>query len=223
MERGNIEGLAHTSVRALLQLVPLVGGAAAEVLGHVWTAPSVRRLKSFCEHFERRLAENAVDMDELRERVARSEATQVLIADVVAAVTRTTSEEQRAQLATLLAKSIDSTDRDIANAAFVLRCWQELDDVEKLILVGLKEKWFDNENRTTHHVDVFGVDYFGANDHYTRMAKDDLHIRRISHMMQLGLIRPINDEKWRNRQLGYQFINFIPSSTGESLLYLLTE
>lgn len=212
----------RTAVLAALQFVPLFGGSTSQTLAHFWSSATESRIRETLICMSDELKRHGRDIEYVTRCLRSSEPAQVFMLDGLQASCRTVSIEERQWLGRLLARGLTTDARKSADRTFILRRWDELDAVEKLIFVLLGDAMRD---RTKANLDftILGNDYFSGVAYYERSYKEVIHRSRFDHLIATGLVRPNDEKGWAEGKYGYQPEHLRHSRTGEALYALVAE
>lgn len=220
MELVRHEDTLRTLVKAALQVLP--GGGCLAELSELVPSASARRIEKTLRSAASELSRLQAEIASVDERLKQSEVAQVFLQASVGAATRTTSDEQRVQLGSLLAKGLTATDSETTNIQALMDTWSSLDDIEKLIFAEVATGKVTQKDLREKYPETFGPQYFGTNYTENRFG-EDMHRSRIDRLIQFRLLRPPAHrlKEWQDHTMGYQFENFIASGRGEVLVGLL--
>ena len=212
----------RTAVLAALQLVPLFGGSTSQALAHFWSSATESRIRETLIYMSDELTRHSRDIEYVTSCLRSSEPAQILMLDGLQASCRTVSMEERQWLGRLLARGLTVDARKSADRTFLLRRWDELDAIEKLIFVLIGDAMRD---RTKAKLDftILGNDYFSGVAYYERSYKEVIHRGRFDHLIATGLVRPNDEKGWAEGKYGYQPEHLRHSRTGEALYALVAE
>jgi hypothetical protein len=212
----------RTAVLAALQFVPVFGGSTSQALAHFWSSATETRIKETLVHMSDELKRHGRDIEYVTACLRQSEPAQVFMLDGLQASCRTVSIGERQWLGRLLARGLSTDARKVADRNYMLRRWDELDAVEKLIFVLLGDAMRDRKKAQLDFT-VLGNDYFSGAAYYERSYKEVIHRGRINHLIATGLVRPHDEKGWAEGKYGYQLEHLRHSRTGEALYALIAD
>jgi hypothetical protein len=173
--------------KGLAGIVPCIGSAAAEIIGHVIPAQRFDRLVAFVRALDEKVGD--IDAEVLDARM-RTEEFIDLLEDGLQQAARTLTDERREYIATLLKNSLAADELDHVHDKKLLWLLGELNDAEIIILRSFGLPHGDRRKFVDAHESVVQAPpaYIGASrEVLDRAAMHEAFRRRLS---ELGLIRP---------------------------------
>jgi len=173
-------------VKAALSLVPLAGPFLAEIAGSIIPRQRVDRLADFSIQLNERIKE--LEENRIAAKLNDEEFTD-LIEEAIRQAARSTTEERRRYLASLVANSLTSEAIEHAESKYILRILGELNDVEVLWLRSYtKDEMRQGESFCEIHKNVLArrIAFIGCPQE--DVDKHALQESYTKHLVQLGLV-----------------------------------
>jgi hypothetical protein len=176
-----------SGVKGALALVPFAGSLLGEIAGSIIPNQRIDRIASFAAQLEARIG--GLEESSVRGQLGDEEFTD-LVEEALRQASRSTSEERRSYLASLVANSLTSDAVEHAESKHLMRLLGEVNDVEVLWLRFYHDPTFEgDEDFRDLHADVFepksavtGMSREELDDHTLQASYKD-------HLVRLGLLQ----------------------------------
>lgn len=175
-----------SGVRSALGAVPFAGSLLSEIAGTIIPNQRIDRIADFAEKLEERIRD--LEEDAVRSHLDDEEFTD-LVEEGLRQAARATTEERRAYLASLIAKSLTEEAIEHSESRHLLRMLGELSDVEVVWLRAYDNPvpQEDEEFRERHkHILEPVAAHFGSSEE--EIDKEALQKSYKAHLERLGLI-----------------------------------
>jgi len=176
-------------------VVPFVGQALGELVAQI-PGQRMDRFRSFLQVLDERLKNTEATVDELKKNMSK-EGFFELYEEACEQATRTNSDDRRKYLAGIVANGLTSSEIDIQETQFLLRVFEEVNDIELLILrlhwdIGADR---DAEFRNNYKDIVIPPKVFaGCSEEIVHRASTQASYRK--HLESLGLLMGDYRLKW---------------------------
>jgi hypothetical protein len=204
--------------KAALGAVPFAGSLLAEIAGTVIPKQRIERLASFAAILDRRIA--GLEQDAVRAQL-RDENFTELVEEAMRQAARSTSEERREYIASLVARSLTSEDIKHLESKHLLRILGELNDVEVLWLrfylepsLGGDEEFRERHKEALEPISPTMGSPIGEVD---RAAVQDSYQE---HLARLGLLRPRYRTDAKTKQPVFDRMTAAPEVRGYEITWL---
>lgn len=172
--------------KALVGAVPFAGSLLVEIAGTIIPNQRIDRTIKFAHVLEERL--HGLEQDQIRAKLADENFTD-LTEEAMRQVARSTTDERRQYIATLIANSIRSSDIPHIESRHLLRLLGEINDIEIIWLRfylhrGMGE---DGEFRTKHEAILEPIPAFLSSSR-TELDRAALQKSYKTHLVSLGLL-----------------------------------
>jgi len=189
---------ARSALKMVVGMVPLVGSVLTEAVEHIIPDSRMRSLLGTCQKLERRVREQEVSVEALKERV-REPADAELLQDALLQAERARSDERQGYIATLLLRALTDEERRTAQHRFILSLLNGLSDEEVIILrLDAKASARDEDFRRLHGATIEGRRRVALNDSLDKHDGFAVYDGYAGHLRRLGLM----DESGKVTTLG---------------------
>jgi hypothetical protein len=221
--RSGLQDVALTTVKAALQFVPIVGGAAAELLGGLVAEPVAKRRDQFMQEVANGLSELEEKIDNFEVgKLSQNDAFVTAVMTTVHSVGRTHSEEKRVALKNAVLNSATAINLDSEVQAIFLDLVDRLTPLHLKLLTFFKNpsEWFNNENRSFNY-ESGGLNHVIEEAFPNLQNKKSVYGLVIQDLQNVGLAKNIDLGlnmtssglmASRTTEMGNQFLKFIESS-----------
>ena len=175
-----------SAAKAALGAVPFAGSMLVELAGTVIPNQRIERIVSYAKHLNARLAK--VEQAQIREHMTNENFTD-LMEEGLRQAARSTSDERRNHLASVIANSLQAENVSFVESKHILRILGEINDIE---VIWLRSYLFltvgeDEEFRTRHHGLLHPPPvHMGSSK--SDVDKRTLNDSYKAHLAQLGLL-----------------------------------
>jgi hypothetical protein len=192
-----------SAVRSLVGTVPFAGSLLTEIASTIIPNQRMDRVVKFAAELETRLS--GLEQDFVRSQLTNENFAE-LMEEGLRQAARSLSDERRAHIATLIAKSLDPAGIGYAESRHLLRVLGEINDVEIIRLASQQFETYGSGQayREKHRVVLEPVMPSIASDQEER-DKATLQNSYDVHLQQLGLLNPRYnvDRKTKQLQVGH--------------------